>query len=150
MRCTYASGVTLRFMSDRVARSVPGLMDDPKTRPALDHGTTFWGEDGWISVSRGFLYARPKELQKTGIREDEKPVTRSESQGRNFVLCMRTRKPTINPLESAIRSDAISHLADIAVRLGRPLRWDPVKERVVDDEEANGRLERPMRKPWKM
>jgi hypothetical protein len=125
-------------------------MDDPRTRPFLDHGTTFWGEDGWISVSRGFLYARPKELQKTRIREDETPVIRSTSQGRNFVESIKTRRPTINPLESAIRSDTISHLSDIAIRLGRPIRWDPAKERIVDDEEASRRLKRPMRKPWTM
>jgi len=146
--CQYANGVTLRLMCDRVAKDVPGLMDDPRTRPFLDHGTTFWGEDGWISVSRGFLYARPKELQKTRIREDETPVIRSTSQGRNFVESIKTRRPTINPLESAIRSDTISHLSDIAIRLGRAIRWDPAKERIVDDEEASRRLKRPMRKPW--
>ncbi|HEX9188171.1 MAG TPA: hypothetical protein VGB87_13920 [Vicinamibacteria bacterium] len=54
----------------------------------------------------------------------------------------------VSPVEGAIGSDTISHLADVAIRLGRPLLWDPVKERVVG--EANGRLERPVRTPWKM
>jgi hypothetical protein len=148
--CRYASGVTLRFMSDRVARLVPGLMDDPRTRPPLDHGTTFWGEDGWVSVSRGFLYASPKELQKRPIRDDEKHVVRSVSQGRNFVESIRSRRPTINPLETAIRSDTISHLSDIAIRLGRPVRWDPESERAIGDDEANARLVRPMRLTWTM
>jgi hypothetical protein len=148
VRCRYASGVTLRFMCDRVAKDVPGLMDDPRKRPFLDHGTTFWGESGWVSVSRGFLYASPKELQKTRIRDDEKPVVRSSSQGRDFVESMRTRRPTISPLESAIRSDTISHLSDIAVRLGRPVRWDPGTETIVGDDEATRRLSRPLRSPW--
>ncbi len=146
--CRYANGVTLRFMCDRVAKGVSGLMDDPKKRPFLDHGTTFWGVDGWISVSRGFLYARPKELQKTKIRDDETPVIRSSSQGRNFVESIKTRRPTINPLESAIRSDTISHLSDIAIRLRRAIRWDPEQEMIVDDAEAATKLNRPMRKPW--
>ena len=148
VKCRYADGVTLRFMCDRVAKDVPGLMDDPRKRPFLDHGTTFWGEGGWISVSRGFLYASPKELQKTRIREDEKPVLRSSSQGGNFVESIRTRRPTINPLDSAIRSDTISHLSDIAIRLGRAVHWDPAKERIIDDRGATERLDRPMRKPW--
>lgn len=148
VRCRYADGVTLRFMCDRVAKDVPGLMDDPRKRPFLDHGTTFWGEGGWISVSRGFLYASPKELQKTRIREDEKPVIRSSSQGGNFVESIRTRRPTINPLDSAIRSDTISHLSDIAIRLGRAVHWDPAKERIIDDRGATERLNRPMREPW--
>lgn len=146
--CRYADGLTLRFMCDRVARGVPGLMDDPKKRPFMDHGTTFWGEDGWISVSRGALYANPKSLQTAQIRADEKPVIRSASQGRNFVESMRTRRPTVNPLESAIRSDTISHMSDIAVRLGRPIRWDPAPEMIIGDVEASKRLDRPMRRPW--
>jgi hypothetical protein len=148
--CRYASGVTLRLMSDRVAKDVPGLMDDPRKRPFLDHGTTFWGEDGWVSVSRGFLYASPKELQKTQIRDDEKHVVRSSSQGRDFVESIRSRKPTINPLETAIRGDTISHLSDIAVRLRRPVRWEPQAERILDDDEATRLLTRPMREPWTM
>ena len=61
---------------------------------------------------------------------------------------MRTRKPTVNPLESAIRSDTISHLSDIAIRLGPAITWDPAAERIVGDPEASKRLDRPMRKPW--
>jgi len=150
IHCRYANGVTMRFMSDRVAKNVPGLMDDPKKRPFMDHGTTFWGEGGWISVSRGALYASPKALQTARIRDDEKPVIRSASQGRNFVESMRSRRPTVNPLESAIRSDTISHLSDLAIRSGRPIGWDPVKEEIVGDPEAAGRLDRPLRKPWKL
>lgn len=61
---------------------------------------------------------------------------------------MRTRKPTVNPLESAIRSDTISHMSDIAIRTGRPIKWDPVAERIIGDAEASKRLDRPMRRPW--
>jgi hypothetical protein len=147
--CRYANGVTMRFMSDRVAKDVVGKMD-PRRRPFVDHGTTFWGEDGWISVNRGGLYASTRELQRAKIRDTEKPVIRSSSQGANFVESMRTRRPTINPLESAIRSDTISHLANIAIRLGRPIEWDPAQERIVDDSEASKMLDRPMRKPWTM
>jgi hypothetical protein len=149
VRCRYENGVTMRFMCDRVARDVEGVFD-PRTRPYLDHGTTFRGEDGWVSVSRGVLYASPKELQRTKIRDDEKPVIRSSSQGRNFVESMKTRRLTINPLESAIRSDTISHMSNIAIRLGRPVRWDPRAERIRDDAEATKMLDRPMRPPWTM
>jgi len=148
VQCRYANGVTLRFMGDQVARERPGLMDDPRKRPYLDHGTTFWGEGGWISVSRGFLYARPKELQNTHVREDKSPIIRSSSQGRNFVESIKTRRPTINPLETAIRSDTISHLSDISIRLGRTILWDPGTETIVGDEEAARMLDRPMREPW--
>ncbi len=147
--CEYADGTPMHFMCTRVAQDVAGKMDQRK-RPFSDHGTTFWGEDGWLSVKRGGLYASSKELQQAQIKDSEKPIYRSTSQTRNFVECMRTRKPTINPLESAIRSDTISHMSDICIRLKRPIRWDPDKEQIIDDPEATNMLDRPMRKPFTM
>jgi hypothetical protein len=43
---------------------------------------------------------------------------------------------------------SLCHLGVIAIRLGRKLHWDPVKEHFVDDKEADGYLQREMRKPW--
>lgn len=147
IHCEYANGVPMHFMCTRVAEKVAGKMDQRK-RPFSDHGTTFWGADGWISVKRGGLYASSKELQRAKIKDDETPVYRSTSQARNFVECMRTRKPTINPLETAIRSDTISHMSDICIRLGRPIQWDPKAEQIVGDAEATKMLDRPMRAPY--
>jgi predicted dehydrogenase len=149
VQARYADGLPLHFMSDRVAKDIVGRMG-ARVRPFMDHGTTFWGEEGWISVSRGALYASPRSLQTARIRDNEKAVTRSASQGRNFVESIKSRKPTVNPLESAIRSDTISHLSDIAIRLGRPIRWDPATETIIGDAEATKYLDRPMRKPWTM
>jgi hypothetical protein len=149
VRCRYANGVTMRFMSDRVAKPVVEPMG-VKKRPFTDHGTTFWGDDGWISVNRGALYASPRELQTARIGDHEKPVIRSSSQGRNFVESIKSRRPTINPLESAIRSDTISHLSNIAIRLGRAIDWDPEEERITGDPEATRMLDRPMRAPWRI
>ena len=63
---------------------------------------------------------------------------------------MKSRKPTINPLESAIRSDTISHMSDICIRLNRPVKWDPTTEKIIGDDEASKMLDRSMRKPWTM
>jgi predicted dehydrogenase len=147
IHCEYPNGIPMHFMCTRVAEKVAGKMDQRK-RPFSDHGTTFWGTDGWISVKRGGLYASSKELQRAKIKNTETPVYRSTSHARNFVECMRTRKPTINPLETAIRSDTISHMSDICIRLGRPIQWDPKAERIVGDAEATKMLDRPMRAPY--
>lgn len=61
---------------------------------------------------------------------------------------MRSRRETVSPLEAAIRSDAISHLSDIAIRTGRKISWDPEAERILSDETAQKLLHRPMRHPW--
>ena len=53
-------------------------------------------------------------------------------------------------METAHRSISIAHLGNISLRLGRDLKWDPEKEQIVGDEEANRMLSRPMRSPWKI
>ena len=49
-----------------------------------------------------------------------------------------------------MRSDTVCHLDDIAIRLGRKLRWDPKAERFLNDDQANRMLTRPMRSPWRL
>jgi hypothetical protein len=41
-------------------------------------------------------------------------------------------------------------LANIAVWLNRPLKWDPVKEEIIGDAEASRWLDRPRRSPWRV
>jgi len=147
--CTYASGIPMRFMGHRVAKPVVETM---VKRPWRDHGTTFFGTEGWVSVDRGGCYmnlkGRPVNAYKLELKASDTPPYESPGQGRNFLDCMRSRRPTINPLESAIRGDTISHLADIGIRTGRTIQWDPKKEAIVGDAEAAKLLDRPMRPPW--
>jgi predicted dehydrogenase len=67
---------------------------------------------------------------------------------KNFLECVKTRKPTIADAESGHRVATACHLANISLRLGRKLRWDPVKEEIAGDSEASAMLERPYRKLW--
>jgi Oxidoreductase family, C-terminal alpha/beta domain len=48
------------------------------------------------------------------------------------------------------RVSTICHLANIAIKLGRKLKWDPLGERFESDDSANAMLSRPMRSPWKL
>ncbi|MCP4589851.1 MAG: gfo/Idh/MocA family oxidoreductase, partial [bacterium] len=59
-----------------------------------------------------------------------------------------SRRETICPVATAARSHTICHLDDIAIRLGRKLRWDPEKEQFIKDKQANRLLKRPLRSPW--
>lgn len=149
VHCKYADGVTMRFMCTRAAKDVVGKLDQRKL-PFQDHGTRFVGEDGWICVSRQGVYASTRELQRMNIKDSDTPVYQSSSHARNFVECIKTRKPTISPLESAIRSDTISHMSDISIRTGKTIQWDPEKEQIVGNDEAVKMLDRPMRRPWRI
>ena len=66
----------------------------------------------------------------------------------NFLECIRSRRDPISDLEGAHRVVTACHLANLSLRLGRKLRWDADRETVIDDREAETRLERPYRTPW--
>jgi predicted dehydrogenase len=53
-----------------------------------------------------------------------------------------------NDPESFHRTVSVLHLANIAIRVGRKFRYDPVKEQIVGDDEANRLVNQPMRAPW--
>ncbi len=67
---------------------------------------------------------------------------------RNFLDCVKSRGTPISDLESSQRVVNACHLANLSLRLGRKLRWDPARETILDDVEAAHRLERPYRSPW--
>ncbi len=50
--------------------------------------------------------------------------------------------------EAAHRTATLMHLANIAFRTGRKIRFDPVREQIIGDEEANRLVNPPMRAPW--
>ncbi|MBI2497330.1 MAG: Gfo/Idh/MocA family oxidoreductase [Opitutae bacterium] len=144
MRFQYPGNVKLRFMSQRIAEPVVRA----RRNFFRDEGIIFTGKKGWVAVDRTALYASDRNLQTHEVGENELRLTRTASQARNFVDCMRSRQTPISSLEAAIRSDTVSHLTDIAIRRGRPIRWDPATETIVGDEEASRMLDRPLRAKW--
>jgi hypothetical protein len=82
------------------------------------------------------------------IGPNEIHLYESNDQRQNFLDCVRTGKPTVSPIEAAVRSDTISHLCNIVIRTGRKIRWDPNKEVIIGDEDASRMLTRSMRSPW--
>ncbi len=143
VHCEYDDGLPMRFMGSRVAEPIVTAY-----RTWRDHGTTFFGSEGWVSVDRGTLITSDPKLEEIELKPDDIRLKVSESQERDFIDCVKSREETISPLESAIRSDAISHLSDLAIRVNRPIRWDPKRERVIADRHAARRLFRSPRTPW--
>jgi len=139
---TYPNGVKLFHMDFRTAQ---------KKEPLYTHqamGMLFVGTEGWIQVRRGYIDAEPKNLLRTVIGPDEIQLPRSNDHRRNFLNAVKTRREALCPIETAVRSDSVCHQADIAIRLGRKLFWDPDKEIFKNDPDANKYLTRPMRSPW--
>jgi myo-inositol 2-dehydrogenase/D-chiro-inositol 1-dehydrogenase len=111
-------------------------------------GILFEGDEGWVYVRRGEIDAEPKSLLTSTIRPDEIHLYQSNNHKENFLECIKSRAETIAPVEVAHRSCSVCLLGDIAMMLGRKLKWDPEQEKFIDDEHANRLLSKPMRSPW--
>ncbi|MHC4558676.1 MAG: Gfo/Idh/MocA family protein [Planctomycetota bacterium] len=141
----YANGVRMIHMNTKTALKRAKQFS---LRNGL--GILFLGAEGWVLVGRGFLDAEPKSLLTTKIGPDEIHLPRSNNHRRNFIDCVKSRQRTVCPVDTGLRSDTICHLDDIAIRLGRKLKWNPLNEEFINDEQANRMLSRPMRSPWQL
>ncbi|MDR3229122.1 MAG: Gfo/Idh/MocA family oxidoreductase [Puniceicoccales bacterium] len=113
-------------------------------------GATWYGENGqWIYVTRGRLRASdPSILAYDPKPEEISGVYRSRNHWRNFIDCIKARRETITPAETAHRTASVGHLGLVAAITGRTLNWDPVAEVIKDDPGANALLHPVYRSPW--
>jgi hypothetical protein len=74
----------------------------------------------------------------------------SSNHAKNLLDCVRSRKDTICPIDVAVQADTLCQISDIAIRTEQKLRWDPARERFVNNDAANRRLVRAMRSPWRL
>jgi predicted dehydrogenase len=115
-------------------------------------GFRFEGSDGWVAFDfpeKGLRASSEDILQYKVGSGTTKIRTNSAGERRDFLDCVKTRKPTYAPFEIGHRSATVCHIGNIAMKLDRKLRWDPDRERFENDESANWMLSRPMRAPWR-
>jgi predicted dehydrogenase len=113
-------------------------------------GCTFEGTDGTIYVDRDQMQCTPEAILKEPLGDKAVRVYQATNHRKNWLECVRSKKETICPAEVGHRSASICHLGNLGYQLGRALRWDPEKERFVDDDEANKLISRVLRGPWKL
>ncbi|MBI4587125.1 MAG: Gfo/Idh/MocA family oxidoreductase [Planctomycetes bacterium] len=130
----------------RYENGVKLIFTDTSQNP---EGVRFEGTGGWIfKAYRKPAQASNPDILKAEIRSGEIRLYETDADDHCFIECVKSRKETCSPIEVAHRSTIIGYLGDIAMRLGRKLRWDPAKEQFVNDPEANRWLSREMRAPW--
>ncbi len=127
---------------------------------AREHGVAFHGNDGVLVIDRAGWEAYPetdainkKRMYKTaGVpRAGAGSVDYHAMHIKNFIDCMRSRKRPNSDVEIGHNSMIACHLANIAQRLGRLVKWDVEKETIVGDPEAqNNYVSRAYRAPWKL
>jgi predicted dehydrogenase len=124
------------------------------------NGVRFQGTDGTIFVSRLLLEASNPEILKepvTGLdtrryddRNKNEEIPGTDEHHNNWLDCIQSRARPAADIETGHRSASICHLGNIAMRLGRPLQWDPDKEEFAGDPAANILKDKPFRAPWRL
>jgi len=133
--------VTYRYANGVVMTCKPG-------NPSIK----FIGTEGWVG-NRGWrapVEASSDAILKSEIGPNEIHLyTNPAGEHDDFVKCVKSRKDPYFPVDIGHRVSTVCHLANIAIRLERKLKWDPKAEKFENDESANAMLSRTMRSPWK-
>ena len=136
--------ITLKYPEDITMTIAGGY-------PDIQDGTKWIGTDGWVYVNRGKYDASTLDWF-VKIPEDRYKIKllQTRSHMRNFIDCVKSRQPTLTPVETAHHSAIPGHLGLISMLVGRKIKWDVAQEVILDDPEATKLLSRPYREPWKL
>ena len=109
-------------------------------------GNIFYGSKGYLAIDNNDSY-------RTWLGESQEPGPHGKAEGNNwvnFIDCVRSRKKEkLNaPIEEGHISCTLLHLGNVSYRLGRSLKFDPQKQAVIGDEEANQMLRGTFRAPY--
>jgi predicted dehydrogenase len=148
VKARYANGVELRIVDGEGQ----GLWNN---RKGTNNGLLIEGQKGKIFVSRSMLVGEAvNDLKANPLPQDVLTTLRkgkpSNSHMGNFMACVKDRSTPISDVATHHRTITVCHLANIAMRLGRKLTWDPGAERIVGDDEANAWQMRPQRKGFEV
>jgi predicted dehydrogenase len=110
-----------------------------------DKGTFHMGwRDGWTFY--------PDDPKKAIVHQDSQL---QEPDGHNlkllwedFLQSIESGKPPVAGIDIGHQATTLSLLGMLSMKLGRSVKWDGAKERIIDDEEANLLLTRKYREPW--
>jgi hypothetical protein len=174
VRCTWADGLDMHFTDSRTYHELPEAphaagswgREPNGTESIMPNGAVFIGTEGWVIVSYGKVLTNPASLFDSAIGPNEKRVMSSELEKipeglpkgfqqtltaghhQNWIRAIRNGTPAVDDIESAYRSDMVSQLAELCIRTGEPVVWDPEKETVTGNETARAMMRKPMRSPW--
>jgi len=109
----------------------------------------FNGTKGRILVGRGSISSDPPEILQIPLTPDDDQLGRGRGHREDWLHCIRTREKPIADVEIGHRTNTICQIGNICHVVQRPLKWDPVDERFLDDDEANRLLSRSKRSPWR-
>jgi len=120
-----------------------------------ESGCKFIGDEGWVRADRSGIWAQPASLLTVKPRPDQPRLHASPDYANpytahtaDFFRSLRTRQDPVSPVEEGQAASTLGNVSDIALRLGRKLRWNPTVDKFVNDTEADARIHGPERSPW--
>lgn len=134
----------MRFLSENHAKEVVGKY----RKNWEDNGTTFFGSNGGVSLSRGSFDASDPDMLRQREPEGDRRVLYRPNYYASFIESVRERSPSVAPIEDAVRSDALSHLSLLAIQSGKEVVWDPKAYRIESPAELNGKMGCEVRGSW--
>ena len=109
---------------------------------------------GWVYVDRGGFDASNKDWVDWREVPDEVAkikLIHSDNHARNFLDSVKSRKPTITTAETGYTHSAVpGHQGLISMLVGRKIKWDVKKEKILDDHDATKLMTRDFRSPWRL
>jgi predicted dehydrogenase len=143
----YGNGVPVYHMFGPNEAQVRLPFSDSKRKV---NGVLFVGDKGWVETNRGYLKTSPESLAREPMGPNEIHLYKSSNHVGDWINCIKSRRRPICDVEVGARSITVCHLGNIAYWLNRSIKWDPQKEQIIGDEEANRMLQMPMRGPWRL
>ena len=142
-------GPDLRFMDSNTAmQELPEIEEVTGLNPKWDHGVIFIGTKGQLHLQRGGFATSPAELRQLARNPGPVRLRQSKLHERDWVDAIRKRETPVSDVASAVRSDIICHLGDIAIRTGRTIQWDDARKAIINDDASRTMMFRSYRKPW--
>ncbi|HUG90353.1 MAG TPA: Gfo/Idh/MocA family oxidoreductase [Planctomycetaceae bacterium] len=112
----------------------------------IDNGVEFYGTQGRMLVTkRNKLEVFGERNERIADARPKEPVSGLTSHHVDFLEAIRNDRRPRADIETGHLSSSLCHLGNIATRLGRTLEFDPGKEQILGDDEANGLLTRQYR-----
>lgn len=109
----------------------------------------FEGDEGWVETGdSGKVEVYPASLRSELHLYGMTGGLSAEQNVRNFLDCMRSGALPFSHSGAMRHSHIACHAAALAWQLGRKLKFDPVQEAFLGDDEANNLRTRAMREPW--
>ena len=121
-----------------------------------DNGILFEGSKGRIFVSRGTIKGQPIEEKWDEGKFDGSDLVRlykdkpAEGHKNNFYRCIREGGLPVSDVYSHVQALNTCHLAAIAARLRRTIKWDPKTEQITGDDQAASFVAREPRKGFEI